>query len=398
MPAPAVTRVVFSAADLRARDIRQEPVRGRGSRRFARMPSATPSRAGRATRPALPAVGTGSHIDAIPNAGQLRRHGRRARRTGGDPRAAARRLPPAPLDRTADLHRRGADALRHRLPGQPVARRACSTPAPASACATREGHTLDRGARSRRVSRVALDGRVWPRATTRRSSNCTSSRVRCWNATELPLGIVTAIAAPAALRLTIEGEGGHAGAVLMPDRHDAFLAAAEIALARRSGRRDRPARSIPSATVGSLRGLSRRGQQHPQPGAPGDSTSAIPTRRGATACSAASIRRLREIAARRGVHVQARDASTPIRPRSATPKIVGALEAACEAHALAYQKMVSRAYHDSLFMSRIAPTAMLFIPCRGGVSHRPDEYASPEAIANGATVLAEALAKLSLLS
>ena len=48
--------------------------------------------------------------------------------------------------------------------------------------------------------------------------------------------------------------------------------------------------------------------------------------------------------------------------------------------------------------SRFAPTAMLFIPCRGGVSHRPDEYASPDAIANGATVLAEALAKLSLLS
>ena len=60
--------------------------------------------------------------------------------------------------------------------------------------------------------------------------------------------------------------------------------------------------------------------------------------------------------------------------------------------------MVSRAYHDSLFVSRFAPTAMLFIPCRGGVSHRPDEYAAPEAIAAGATVLAEALAKLSLLS
>ena len=57
--------------------------------------------------------------------------------------------------------------------------------------------------------------------------------------------------------------------------------------------------------------------------------------------------------------------------------------------------MVSRAYHDSLFMSRIAPTAMLFIPCRGGVSHRPDEYASPEAIVRGTLVLAETLAQLS---
>jgi acetylornithine deacetylase/succinyl-diaminopimelate desuccinylase-like protein len=56
--------------------------------------------------------------------------------------------------------------------------------------------------------------------------------------------------------------------------------------------------------------------------------------------------------------------------------------------------MVSRAYHDSLFMSRIAPTVMLFIPCRNGYSHRPDEYASPEDISRGALVLAETLARL----
>ena len=53
--------------------------------------------------------------------------------------------------------------------------------------------------------------------------------------------------------------------------------------------------------------------------------------------------------------------------------------------------MVSRAYHDSLFMSRIAPTAMLFIPCRGGVSHRPDEYAAPDDLERGIRVLAATL-------
>jgi N-carbamoyl-L-amino-acid hydrolase len=57
--------------------------------------------------------------------------------------------------------------------------------------------------------------------------------------------------------------------------------------------------------------------------------------------------------------------------------------------------MVSRAYHDSLFMSRIAPVGMLFIPCREGFSHRPDEYAAPDDIARGALVLAEALLRLS---
>ena len=47
-------------------------------------------------------------------------------------------------------------------------------------------------------------------------------------------------------------------------------------------------------------------------------------------------------------------------------------------------------------MARNAPTAMLFIPCRNGWSHRPDEYSSPEDIARGTLILAEALARLSV--
>jgi N-carbamoyl-L-amino-acid hydrolase len=64
----------------------------------------------------------------------------------------------------------------------------------------------------------------------------------------------------------------------------------------------------------------------------------------------------------------------------------------CRAQKISCKKMVSRAYHDSLFMARICPVTMIFIPCRGGVSHRPDEYSSPEQIAKGTRVLAETLA------
>ena len=70
------------------------------------------------------------------------------------------------------------------------------------------------------------------------------------------------------------------------------------------------------------------------------------------------------------------------------------LEEICAQRGIAYKKMVSRAYHDSLFMARIAPIAMIFIPCRNGVSHRPDEYATPADIARGTSVLASVLAKL----
>jgi ureidoglycolate amidohydrolase len=81
-------------------------------------------------------------------------------------------------------------------------------------------------------------------------------------------------------------------------------------------------------------------------------------------------------------------------PAQCAPLIVDALSQSCLKHELPSIPMVSRAYHDSLFMSRIAPVAMLFIPCRHGYSHRPDEYASPEDIERGVLVLAETLAAL----
>jgi N-carbamoyl-L-amino-acid hydrolase len=47
-------------------------------------------------------------------------------------------------------------------------------------------------------------------------------------------------------------------------------------------------------------------------------------------------------------------------------------------------------------MSLLAPSAMLFIPCRSGISHHPDEYASDDHISAGVAVLAETLADLAV--
>ena len=63
--------------------------------------------------------------------------------------------------------------------------------------------------------------------------------------------------------------------------------------------------------------------------------------------------------------------------------------------AYSFKKLVSRAYHDALFMSQICPSGMIFIPSQNGYSHRPEEYSSPEDIARGAKVLALTMAKLS---
>src|SRR5580658_7445066 len=208
----------------------------------------------------------------------------------------------------------------------------------------------------------------------------------------LAVGVVTSIAAPAALRISVEGEGGHAGGVLMHDRKDAFCAAAEIVLAIEER----------ALATGSVDTCATVGKCHVYPGA----VNSIPSRveMEADIRDTDEQRRnqvLREIehacarvAARRNVQVQV----TPINadaPATCAPQIIDAVVQAAAENGLAYKKMVSRAYHDSLFMARIAPVGMVFIPCRGGVSHRPDEYSAPPEIENGARVLAGALAKLS---
>ena len=94
-----------------------------------------------------------------------------------------------------------------------------------------------------------------------------------------------------------------------------------------------------------------------------------------------------EIAARRGVTIKEELVNADA-PAQSSPHIVQLIDETCAELGISTKKMVSRAYHDSLFMARIAPIAMIFIPCRGGVSHRPDEYASPKDIAYGTLVLA----------
>jgi ureidoglycolate amidohydrolase len=81
-------------------------------------------------------------------------------------------------------------------------------------------------------------------------------------------------------------------------------------------------------------------------------------------------------------------------PAACGAPVVAAVEAAVREVGASSKRMVSRAYHDSLFMAQIAPTGMVFIPCRNGWSHRPDEFAAPDDIQRGIEVLALALAQL----
>ena len=61
------------------------------------------------------------------------------------------------------------------------------------------------------------------------------------------------------------------------------------------------------------------------------------------------------------------------------------------AQGLAAREIVSGAGHDAVYMARIVPTAMIFVPCKDGISHNEAEYASPEACTDGANVLLHAV-------
>ncbi len=227
----------------------------------------------------------------------LRWNRRRARRTRSHPRVAARRLPAAPLHRTGDLHLRGAHALRHRMPRQP----------PDGGRARRRRRHASRRQRRQdaehgappRASTATSPACACPRATTPRSSSCISSRVRCSNAPASRWASSPPSPRRPACAFEIEGEGGHAGAVLMPDRQDAFLRR------RRNGAGGGSAAKSTGAidtvgTVGVCEVFPGAVNSIPSEVAPGSGRARYRMKRAAMPCLPKSTTRAQAVAKRRG--------------------------------------------------------------------------------------------------
>lgn len=208
----------------------------------------------------------------------------------------------------------------------------------------------------------------------------------------IKIGAVTGIAAPAALKVDFYGDGGHAGGQLMYRRNDAGLAGAELAL-----------RVEAEALAGTRDSVGTTGTFQVSPGAvnsvPRHAHLEIDIRDvdGAQRDLAVAnvIKAAAEIAERRKVrHTMESINRDP--PAQCSEMVIAAIEQSAEQYGLSHKRMVSRAYHDSLFMALLAPTSMVFVPCRGGVSHRPDEHVKEEDLAAGVQVLAATMARLSL--
>lgn len=385
---PVVTRVVFGEADLRARayvkqlcadaglSVREDAI----GNTFARWEGSDPR---------LAPVGTGSHIDAIPNAGLYDGcvgvlGGLEAIRVlkmlGFKPRRSIELV----IFTAEEPTRFGIGCLGSRMmAGVLSPERACGL-------RDREGRSLDE-LRMQAGFAGALESVAVAPGRFHQFVEMHIEQGPYLEQEGLDLGLVTHIAAPASQWITIEGEGGHAGGKLMPGRKDALAAAAELILALESA----------AKATGAIDTVGTVGVCEVFPGA----VNSVPSRVRMTT-DVRDIDRARrdgvldalraaadEVSTRRGVTITT-ELINADPPAVCDAAILDALEESARAAGKTFKRMVARAYHDSSFVCCFAPVAMLFIPCRGGVSHRPDEYASPEWIGGGVHVLTRTLARL----
>ncbi len=184
----------------------------------------------------------------------------------------------------------------------------------------------------------------------------------------LPVGVVTAINGFSRLRARVRGTAGHAGTVPMQLRRDALAAAAECVLAVEC-----VARSDPQlvGTVGRIE--AKPGAINVIPGevdftidfrAPGDEL----RHRGVASVKA----ELAAIAGRRGVACEV-ELIQELGVTQCAPWLMAQLERAVAAEDAPLRKLPSGAGHDGQAMSRLTDVAMLFVRCRGGISHNPAE-------------------------
>ncbi|GLC89895.1 Zn-dependent hydrolase [Lysinibacillus piscis] len=191
----------------------------------------------------------------------------------------------------------------------------------------------------------------------------------------LPVGIVTGIAAPLWLEITVTGISEHAGATPMPIRQDALTAASEMVLAIEQLANDG---SDSVATVGKL---------HVEPNGvnvvPGKVVFTVDIRDieqdKITALENQILHKLADIAQRRHVQLQYKILQR-VQPAKTDTILQQQLAARIEQQGIRPYFLMSGAGHDAMNIALVAPIAMLFVRSKDGISHNPLEYTSDEDI------------------
>ncbi|WP_112610934.1 Zn-dependent hydrolase (plasmid) [Rhizobium sp. WW22] len=201
----------------------------------------------------------------------------------------------------------------------------------------------------------------------------------------VPIGIVTGVQGTKWLEISFTGEAAHAGTTPLEFRRDP-MAAAVTAIAHLQ-QVVMPADPLARLTVGrmtiepsSVNVIPSKVTftvdiRHPRE----DALSSIQAQIDAE-CRASAKHHMVD------VHIEKR---FDLAPGQFDMTIVDVIDNACERLGVSNMKLVSGAFHDALFVSRVAPTAMIFVPCRDGISHNEAEFVTSEHIEIGAKVLLE---------
>jgi len=204
------------------------------------------------------------------------------------------------------------------------------------------------------------------------------------------IGIVTGTMHARYFQLTITGEPSHVGPTTMDRRHDSLAATAEIILAVERIAWPAEPHGRASATWianypnarGNVANITRlhcdvRHEDAAQAMAMEDALRAA----------------IAEIAGRRGVQVDVNPYAT-FGPVVFDAALGALLRDKAAARQLAVRDLIAAAGHDSVLIAPLCPSAMLFVPSVGGITHNPREYSTPEHVARGAQVLLDAVVEL----
>jgi len=203
---------------------------------------------------------------------------------------------------------------------------------------------------------------------------------------DIDIGVVEGIVGIHWWDVVIEGFANHAGTTPMNRRRDAMLSAAELALEINRIATSMPGRQV--ATVGRIRA---------EPGAPNVIPGRVVMSLEIRDLSAGKITQVFEaveaaaarIAEERDTQIRFEPTGVASVPAPTDKRMRRIIAAAADGLDLSYQVMPSGAGHDAQDMTHIAPTGMIFVPSKDGISHSPKEFTSPEDMANGARVLLE---------
>jgi N-carbamoyl-L-amino-acid hydrolase len=372
-----VTRLAFSAEDVRARQLVAGWMREAGL--VVEVDAATNltgRRAGR--RGALPTIATGSHLDTVRGGGHL---------DGAYGVVAALEAVCAcphldhPVAVIAFANEEGTVAP----PGFTGSRTIAGSPPDPATTVTEDGRTLgdlirEAGGRPHALASCALA----PGALAA-FIELHIEQGPVLEASGSTLGIVDSITGRVMLDVVVHGRAAHAGTTPMVHRRDALVAAADLVLAVRGLAEDGIVRVATTGSIACLPNLVNV--------VPGSVRLGIEIRDSNDGQLRAAVKELRRATAAigtdLGVDITMHETSLPATPLDPTLQVL--LEQVARRHTARVERLTSGAGHDAQMMSAIAPTAMLFVPSQGGISHAPGESTADDDLIAGAACLAEFL-------